>query len=179
MLKERIGSVDLKTLKPLLWTLFVLYILLLVKVIIFKYPLEMIMESFRHSSEIPLENRLVFSNFIPFESIGIYTSGAVNGKVSLENLLGNILAFLPLGFLLPFLKEKGNKLVGVLLSAFILSLAFELIQFLFNIGSLDIDDLILNVSGALIGYLAYLVCLKILRVRNQTPPVSSPSKGEE
>lgn len=72
------------------------------------------------------------------------------------NLFGNIAAFVPLGLLLPCLWKPMRSIGYFLLCTVFLIIAVELIQLFSLRGSCDIDDLILNVIGALIGYLLLL-----------------------
>ena len=68
------------------------------------------------------------------------------------NLFGNIAAFVPLGFLLPCLLKKVQSFGWFLLCTVFLVVAIEVIQLFTLRGSCDIDDLILNEVGALIGF---------------------------
>lgn len=68
------------------------------------------------------------------------------------NLFGNIAAFVPLGFLLPCLWQKGRRFGWFLLGTAALLVAVELTQLFTLLGSCDVDDVILNLFGALIGY---------------------------
>ena len=72
----------------------------------------------------------------------------------------NIIMFIPLGFLLPFLWKKYQKLTPTLLFGFLFSLFIELSQ-LITLRATDIDDLIANTLGALIGYLIWKIYMKI------------------
>ena len=74
-----------------------------------------------------------------------------------KDLLGNILLFVPFPFLLLFVfRIKG--FTRLLLGAMTVSMAVEILQYVFNIGVADIDDLILNTIGALLGlFLMYLL----------------------
>lgn len=68
------------------------------------------------------------------------------------NVLGNIGLFLPFGILTGLL-WKGKKGVGLtFLCSLLTSAGFETIQFLYGIGEFDVDDILLNVSGAVAGY---------------------------
>lgn len=82
-------------------------------------------------------------NLIPFRSDGIMT------------YILNIIMFMPLGFLLPFIWEDFRNLVKVLYTGFLFSLAIEISQ-LFNNRATDIDDLIMNTLGAILGYFVYI-----------------------
>ena len=92
-------------------------------------------------------------NFKPFEMIVFYAKGdRVNPDIALNNLLGNIILFLPLGVLLPFLFYKCKSLLTVIAIAFCTSLLVEMLQFCLQIGMADIDDVLLNTFGAILGY---------------------------
>ena len=71
------------------------------------------------------------------------------------NLGGNIIMFIPLGFLLPKVFRKLSSLPRILLITAGIITAVELIQLFTLVGSCDIDDLILNVLGAALGYLIH------------------------
>jgi glycopeptide antibiotics resistance protein len=74
------------------------------------------------------------------------------------NIIGNVLAFMPLGFFLPALCGMRKKGILVVLSCFSLSLMVELVQLVCKLGRFDVDDLFLNTCGGLLGYLVYLLC---------------------
>ena len=99
-----------------------------------------------------LENQ----NFIPLKTIIYYLFfdwDHINLGIRLNNLIGNILGFIPFGFLFPLLSQRFQKLKVVVIATFSLSLTFELIQLTFHFGSFDVDDLILNTIGGTLGYL--------------------------
>lgn len=80
---------------------------------------------------------------------------------ALTNFLGNIVLFIPMGFFPPVLwdtKRKFWKTVGFVLSVMIPA---ELLQMLLLVGTCDVDDLILNVSGAAMGYGLFRLLEKI------------------
>ncbi|MFJ8457522.1 VanZ family protein [Lysinibacillus xylanilyticus] len=97
------------------------------------------------------------TNFVPFETILRYInySQYFNLDIIIINLLGNLLIFTPMGFLLPLLSKKYRKAWSIICVGFFSSLAVETVQFIFRVGSADIDDLILNTLGAWLGYLVY------------------------
>ncbi len=99
-------------------------------------------------------------NLIPFKTIVAYLSGDFSGSGALpvRNVLGNIAMFIPLGIYLRIFhkyKSLGTNFLPLLLSA----AAIEASQFIFGIGSFDIDDVILNCTGGLIGILGYRAIL--------------------
>ena len=74
--------------------------------------------------------------------------------------MGNIIACMPFAFFLPLLFKKQNNLKVFTLTMILIVLIIELLQFITLSGSFDIDDLILNVLGAVILFLI----LKIKRI---------------
>lgn len=93
-------------------------------------------------------------NLIPFKGISAILRSRSTVYIW-QNILGNILIFMPLGFLLPLLWKKWTMVRTVFAGA-ALSFAIEAIQ-LFTSRGTDIDDLILNTLGTLCGYCIYLV----------------------
>jgi len=91
-------------------------------------------------------------NLIPFKTIIKFLTSSYNWNVILINIAGNIAAFVPMGFLLPIafsrLKDFSKVLAAVLLS----TLSIEIFQYILAAGTSDIDDVILNVLGGVIGY---------------------------
>lgn len=89
-------------------------------------------------------------NYIPFTEMFRYDIGT---RLFYRNVMGNLLLFVPYGFFISyFLKLK--KIYGVFLMSTALSLVIEYTQK--NIGrTFDIDDVILNVAGGLLGYIAF------------------------
>ena len=77
--------------------------------------------------------------------------------LAFENLFGNILMFIPMGFYLPSLFKKQKIFLIMLLTVICISTSIECIQFFTKLGTSDIDDIILNVFGAIIGYIFYLI----------------------
>lgn len=98
----------------------------------------------------------VSSNIVPFKTIGAYTDairdGSMNIDIPIRNLIGNILAFLPMGIYLPFFFKKLNKGSRYLMFMTLLLVVVEVGQLVTRRGSFDVDDYILNILGALIGY---------------------------
>lgn len=90
------------------------------------------------------------ANLIPFKEMFRFEFGS---KMFIRNVLGNILLFLPYGFYLSyFMKLKRLKYVAAF-SLFV-SIAVEIIQY--RIGRVfDIDDIILNIAGGILGYYLY------------------------
>ena len=102
-------------------------------------------------------------NIIPLKTILQYATSSYNTNIIVTNLLGNILAFVPMGFLVPLIWRRLSSFIKVLLVSFAASLAIEAAQFITGAGAADIDDLILNTAGGILGYIFYAI-LKILFV---------------
>lgn len=105
------------------------------------------------------------SNFVPFRTIGGYLTalrtGSMNRDIPIKNLLGNAVMFLPLGIYLPLLWDKMKSFRVTMLTTLVILLVIELLQMVTRLGSFDIDDLILNLLGAVLGYGAYWAGRKI------------------
>ena len=96
-------------------------------------------------------------NLIPFRTLRLFGSLLDSARpdyvrAAVINLGGNILMFIPLGFLLPRVFPKLPSLPRVLLATAAIITAVELLQLFTLVGSCDIDDLILNVLGSAMGY---------------------------
>ena len=76
-------------------------------------------------------------------------------RAFLINIVGNIVCFMPFGFILPIISRLGEKWFNTLLLSFLLTLSIETIQLVFRVGSFDVDDLILNTLGAGLGFFCY------------------------
>ncbi|WP_040205380.1 VanZ family protein [Neobacillus jeddahensis] len=138
--------------KLVLTIVLVVYLAILSKLILFKYiPLTEIIQHFNFTYS---EYHWRSNNFIPFKTIYFYLYLAdINLSIRIENLVGNIIGFAPFGFILPLLSKKFQSISTVMCASFCLSLTFEILQLLFEFGSFDVDDLILNTFGGLIGYI--------------------------
>lgn len=84
----------------------------------------------------------------------------VGMTAALLNIAGNVVGFVPFGFILPVMHRRFKNfwLVGIL--GFSLSLTVETMQLIFRVGCFDVDDLVLNTCGAVLGYLVFAVCNK-------------------
>lgn len=152
MLNKRL---NFKGFKLLMWLIFLIYLAILVEVVILKNGTAITIARSRAALglEMPLSKRIAYSNFIPFKTILLYISG--QGYNSIQNIFGNILVFIPLGFLLPILFNNCKRLNNTIFISILVSASIETIQLLFNLGSCDIDDLILNTLGSIIGFVIY------------------------
>lgn len=76
----------------------------------------------------------------------------------LTNILGNVLCFFPYGFIIPIVLEKTYNGFMIILSGFGVSLCVETIQLITKVGCFDVDDIILNTIGVVIGYFSFVIC---------------------
>lgn len=128
--------------------IFLVYLLLLVWVILFKLSF---------SFEGLVGHRSV--NLIPF-----YYGSDVNTRFHLKEVFYNILIFVPFGLFLRMFEVRGRV---VILYGFLMSLLFEMLQYLWGIGASDITDLIGNTTGVLAGVIFYFVLEKIFQSREK------------
>lgn len=93
-------------------------------------------------------------NLVPFREIErFWTYRDELGIHSFYNLAGNILGFVPAGFFIPILWENKRGFFFTVCVTFDMSLLVEILQIVLRVGSFDVDDLILNTLGGIIGYL--------------------------
>lgn len=92
-------------------------------------------------------------NVIPFQTIKgyLFSRHHFNSDIWFKNLFGNIVLFMPIGFFLPMLHTSFRRILKLIFTTILLITAVELTQMLTRVGSFDIDDIILNTFGALLG----------------------------
>ncbi len=78
-------------------------------------------------------------------------------RYALVNLLGNVAVFIPFGLFLPLLFQRERGFFLFLITTTLVICLIELAQLLTRRGALDIDDLILNVPGACLGWLGWRI----------------------
>lgn len=99
--------------------------------------------------------------------------GQIGNVYFLINVVGNVVAFMPFGFLVPVmyreqrheLTHRGHYFRSFLFVAFLgllLSLAVETVQLVTKVGCFDVDDLMLNTTGVILGYLVYYISKKLI-----------------
>lgn len=97
-------------------------------------------------------------SILPFRFVVDYLKSVpVNGiyNVEMRNIIGNIFLFFPFGILVPTAFGRLRRF-GAFIATFALTIAaIELLQLFLALGSLDIDDLLLNCTGAAVGFLVY------------------------
>lgn len=126
---------------------FIFYTVFVVWNILFKYvsPLELFSCERYFSRSI---------NLIPFNDL-------LEGNYLKLDVWGNIILFIPLGI---YLKIKSDKKWSVLAAATaLISIIFEIMQYIFAIGASDITDVIYNTVGTLTGILLYKILMLFLK----------------
>lgn len=123
-----------------------IYIFLLIWLILFKF-----------STNITDLDHIRNLNLIPFKG-----SLVVNGRISMDEIIYNILVFVPFGVYVNIFYNKwsiGKKI----LILFSLSVLFEVVQFVFAIGASDITDIIGNTLGGILGFFFYMLFKKLFQ----------------
>ena len=137
--------------------LFILYVLLLVYFLFFS----------EEYGRVATEERMYRYNLIPFVEIRrfwIYRK-QLGVFAVFTNIFGNVIGFIPYGFILPVIAHKCRRGTFIITSGFALSLLVETVQLFARVGCFDVDDLFLNTLGAAIGYLLFVVCNYLRRKR--------------
>ncbi len=146
----------------LLITSFVIYFLIMCKILFLKFYnlFEMLINPFRYGISFNIH-----FNFIPFKSIYHYcfSGDFTNIYIVLLNVLGNIIIFIPFGIYLLIYKSNLLNIKNSLKTVVLTSLCIEIIQWVFNVGVPDIDDIILNTIGGLIGICIYKMLYYIFK----------------
>jgi glycopeptide antibiotics resistance protein len=114
----------------------------------------------RYLNVVPLKNKLDF--FLYHSNVSV-----PERQQFYIDLVGNIMLFIPFAFFLCLIFRL-NGLRNCVLICMITSISIELIQFLLSIGVADIDDVILNTTGAAIGVLIFKLFTKIDFFKNLT-----------
>ncbi|MCU6712936.1 VanZ family protein [Paenibacillus sp. J5C_2022] len=138
-------SPNRKWMKALVWFVSATYALVVVYLLLLS-PMRLIERSWVWERPRP--------NLTPFQTILQYANGYHHYTFDtwFFNLFGNMLLFVPLGFLLPILFAKARRFSTTIVWTMLASLTIELTQLGMRLGFFDVDDLILNVFGGAIGY---------------------------
>lgn len=134
--------------------LFVLYIILLAYFLFFseRYGRTLGSDEYRYNLTLFKEVKrfITYRNILGIESFVV-------------NIIGNVLAFAPFGFVLPIISVRNRKLLNITLLSLEFSLTIEVIQLMFRVGIFDVDDLFMNTVGGMLGGICFLICHGILR----------------
>ncbi len=149
--------------KTVLWILLLGCLLVETKFILFKRSPHYYKIYFAHEySRNTIKEGWKHANLKPFATISLfYNSRRMREEYKYDNIGGNIIGFIPLGILLPIIFLSLRKIWKTVFIVFCISLFFETTQLLTGLGVFDVDDLILNTAGGLIGYLIYLIIKRV------------------
>ncbi|MFD1020847.1 VanZ family protein [Thalassobacillus hwangdonensis] len=111
----------------------------------------------------PNERAFLSINLMPFRTIWFYLTFDGNALVAFYNLAANIGLFIPFGVYYRYI-TKNAKLVSLAIIVAAVICIVEITQLATGRGSLDIDDLILNVLGAVIGFGLFPLSKKVFKV---------------
>lgn len=101
-------------------------------------------------------------NLIPLQTISMYIDDLSFG-IALVNIVGNIIPFIPMGFLIPMAFHSQRKMIRTMFSCFLLIITIECIQFFAYLGSFDVDDVLLNMISCFLGYLFFVAYDRIYK----------------
>jgi len=104
------------------------------------------------------------ANFVPFKTIWPYLRGEHGWLIAVLNVAGNIALLVPIGFLVPFVSRRVTWQTSLALAVAV-GLAIEGMEVAFRLGIFDIDDVILNALGVMIGYWAFTMVVTRARLR--------------
>ncbi len=140
--------------------IFIAYCAVLVKLLVFKavsFRIGHLMLNFSGGGTGP-------ANFVPFRTILPYLLGEKGSVIAFFELAGNIGLLVPVGFIAPFV-FKNMTWKKTLLLALAAGLVLEGMQVVLRVGIFDIDDVILNALGVMIGYWIFILLAKWARFR--------------
>ncbi|MDE6567907.1 MAG: VanZ family protein [Lachnospiraceae bacterium] len=134
------------------WVIFIIYLVMMVYFLFFSEQM----------GRVP-GNQYRY-NLVPFAEIKRYLSyrNKIGSFHVMLNLLGNVVCFIPFGFVIPILTRKQTALRMFLLGMSA-SVLVELLQLVSMLGTFDVDDIILNTLGVLIGYVLFVIGRGIVR----------------
>jgi glycopeptide antibiotics resistance protein len=105
------------------------------------------------------------ANFVPFKTILQYLLGDKGLIIAGANLVGNIAPLVPIGLLVSFVYRNMTWKKSLALAA-AAGLAIEGMQVVLRVGIFDIDDVVLNALGVMIGYWTFAILAKWVRSKN-------------
>lgn len=109
--------------------------------------------------------------FLRVKNEGINSQAA---QILVVNIVGNLVLFVPFGLLAPMLYKGFKQLKRVLFAAMLFSLSVECSQYLLKVGVFDVDDIILNTTGAGIGFAIYW-CIRYCFSMGNSSQINAPN----
>lgn len=153
--------------KLLVLATLMIYIALLAKLTLFRSPLEEMMESWTYNTVLC---KVYTANFTPFRTIKMYLR-MLPKPIAIINLVGNVVGFIPLGFLPPFLFQHKTRIPRTIVFGFFVTLFIEITQLLTGIGEFDVDDILLNSLGVILGRALFALGRNYKRKKSKRSPL--------
>ncbi|WP_375199170.1 VanZ family protein [Bacillus sp. RS11] len=141
-------------------SMFTIYILMLLIFVVFKFNGDV--QDVINTIHIN-KNRGVGVNLVPFATIEAYISD-IDSDISFINILGNIIPFIPMGFIIPMAFSSLRNFMKTMITCLLLICSIEILQLIFYVGSFDVDDIILNQISCIIGFVLFKVCKNVFKV---------------
>lgn len=145
--------------------LFIVYSVVAIGIILFKHNDGQKSHFGEDINRDALRKNISQGNYIPFSTARYYITGTDKLRYSVENLIGNILLFVPAGILLPLVFRKIDNFKKIIRTSLIASFVLEIIQLFFILGNFDVDDILLNILGATIGFGLYILAKALKTVK--------------
>lgn len=123
---------------------FFIYFLVLVWIVMFKMKFSL--------ADLPHYRAL---NLDPFHD-------ALNHPIRTREIIDNVIIFIPYGILMAMVRDK-RSFFSKIFPIFLTSLCFETLQYVFAIGSTDVNDVITNTLGGLLGIFIFWIFKKVFR----------------
>jgi glycopeptide antibiotics resistance protein len=111
------------------------------------------------------------ANFVPFKTIGTFLNGRGNHLIAMVNVVGNIVLFVPVGLLAPLVFRRMTWKTALVLAVAV-GLAMEGMEAVFRVGIFDVDDILLNGFGVMIGYWLFAMFSGGVRPRMRSSQVA-------
>ncbi len=144
-----------KPMKINLYIFFGLYLILLITLTLFDSL--WLRNGFNFSGFDNIQDRI---NLVPFKTIMTFVKefdSMYSTSQIMLNLFGNVCAFMPMALFLPLLFKRQNKAFQFVITLTLMILGIEFLQLITGSGRFDIDDLILNLFGAVLVYLLFKI----------------------
>lgn len=113
-------------------------------------------------------------NLAPLRTILPYLNG-IKSDYAFLNIVGNIICYIPLGFLIPVTFRTLRSFWKVTLFSFVIIFTIESLQFLLLLGCFDVDDIMLDMLSAIVGYFFFICLLQFCR---KVKLISNASAGK-
>ena len=144
-----------KPMKINLYIFFGLYLILLITLTLFDSL--WLRNGFNFSGFDNIQDRI---NLVPFKTIMTFVKefdSMYSTSQIMLNLFGNVCAFMPMALFLLLLFKRQNKAFQFVITLILMILGIEFLQLITGSGRFDIDDLILNLFGAVLVYLLFKI----------------------